>query len=241
MRDFRSTIASMRRASPAKSSPMSALLRNREMYHLECSGSDNPGHMLVADVKLLSFYENALTLNINRGAQRKTKFFDEFGDFIVAHPDATARDIGADSIGIIGAVQAEVTRPAVERLQNIGVSRQSIRVNAVDAIRIRWLEELLDVIDAPGGGAFIAADANVGFKYDLVIFKQLHVVVAHRDFNSVLRGLHLDIGRVNPPHGAVGPNRQVDLVPVTNFFFDQKHHRCIAEIGRASCRDRVEW
>src|SRR5690625_3766738 len=190
MRDFRSTIASMRRASPAKSSPMSALLRNREMYHLECSGSDSPGHILVADAKPLSFYENALTLNINRGAQRKSKFFDEFSDFTVAHPDATAGDSGADAIGIIGAVQAEVTRPAVERLQDIGVSRQSIRVNAVDPVRIGWLEELLDVIDTPGGGAFITTDANVGFKYNLVVFKQLHVMIAHRDFNSVRRVLH---------------------------------------------------
>src|SRR5690625_386232 len=141
MRDFRSTIASMRRASPAKSSPMSALLRNREMYHLECSGSDNPGHILVADAKLLSFYENALTLNINRGAQRKAKFFDEFGDFIVAHPDATARDIGADSVGIIGAVQAEVTGPAVESLPDIVVSRQSIRVNRSEERRVGIQEE----------------------------------------------------------------------------------------------------
>src|SRR5215471_5799545 len=84
--------------------------------------------------------------DVDRGAERE--LFGERGDGVVVHADASRRDVTAEHRRIVVPVDADLGVATRERVERLGVARQTVRVRAVDRGRVERLDQDTQVVVA---------------------------------------------------------------------------------------------
>ena len=124
------------------------------------------------------------------------------------------RHVGADLVGFVGAVDPDHARAAVEALEHVGEPGQPVGVGAVGAVGVGRLEQLLEVVDAAGGGTVGAAHADGFVEDDLLVAEHADAMLRDADLDPVRDGGDRHVVGVHPAGAAVRAHRQVHLDPL---------------------------